>query len=162
MPNLNGSSGWSLQLVGLERGTLHGRLISASGSVEAPEIEVCVDGTAVGHADVATDGEDFVVSASLPAEALREGMTSVVLRMRSDQTVLGSYPMRAGRALDGDIVADLATLKAELQALKDAFLMDAHIPKLRAVERDLIIAEAVDASLAARAVDHSKDRQGDA
>lgn len=162
MPKLNGSSNWSLHLSGLERGTIRGWLVSGAGTVEAPEIEICVDGDVVGRADVQADADGFAVAAALPAEAQRDGMSSVVFRSASDQAILATYPLRAGRALEGDIAADLATLKAELQALKAAFLAEAHTPKLRAVERDLIIAEAVDAALSAGAGDAATDPEGDA
>ncbi len=161
MPNSNGSSEWSLHLDGLERGTILGRLVSAAGATDVPEIEVCVDGEAVGRADVQAESDGFSVSAPLPTVALRDGLTAVVFRTVSDRAVLGTYPLRAGQALDGDIAADLAMLKDELQALKSAFLADAHVPKLRAVERDLIIAEAVDAALVAGAGHEPTDRQSD-
>ncbi|MEM7056674.1 MAG: hypothetical protein AAF557_03735 [Pseudomonadota bacterium] len=147
----NGLSGWSLRLDGLHRGTIRGTLTSASGASEPPEVEICVNGEVVGRADIQTGPSGFKVSAPLPAEALGDGVTTVVFRLVNDKSVLGRYPVLAGSALDGDIVADVARLKAEVEALKAAFLAEAHTPKLRAVERDLIVAEAVESALAAGA-----------
>jgi hypothetical protein len=54
--------------------------------------------------------------------------------------------MSADRA-DQDLVVEVQALRAELDALKRAFMTEALDQKLSAAERPLIIAEAVEATL---------------
>ena len=135
----------------MQKGTIRGQLRNADGLTEPPSINICVGGEVIGNAETTQNDDGFAVTAPIPAEALADGVTTIVFRLSTDQSVLGSYPIRAGSALDGDVVTDIAVLKTEVDALKAAFLAEAHSPKLRAVERDLIIAEAVEAALAAGA-----------
>ena len=143
------SSGWTLRFEALNRGVLRGTLSTSEEDPNPPEIEFCVDGDVIGKAEVSAKGEGFEISAKLPAEVLSDGVTTVVFRRCSDHSVLGAYPIRAGESLNADVVTDLAVLRAEFDALKAAFLADAHDPKLRAVERDIIVAEAIEAAASA-------------
>ena len=139
--------GWRLSLEGLQRGTIRGTLRHDDATAAPPEIDVCVDGVVIGAADLSHDGEGFLLTATLTPDAISDGVTTILFRVRGKQAILGTYPIRAGAALDADVVTDVATLRAELDALKAAFMEDAHDTKLRAVERDLIIAEAVEAAM---------------
>ena len=56
--------------------------------------------------------------------------------------------MLAGAAVPEDVLTELALLRAELEALKCAFLREGADPKLRAADRGLIVAEAVETTLA--------------
>lgn len=144
----NGSAGWDLKIEGLERGTILGTLSNTDHAALPPRVQIYIDGDVVGQADVTPQADGFLMSAQLPPEAINEGTTTVVFR--SGVSILGAYPIRAGVALEADVVGDLALLRAEFEALKAAFMADAHDPKLRAVERDLIIAEAVEAVASGR------------
>ena len=52
-------------------------------------------------------------------------------------------------AKNRDVLAELDALKAEFEALKRAFLTDASEQKLRASDRGLVVAEAVEAAIEA-------------
>lgn len=141
---MDASSVWYLKIEGLQGGMILGALHCGNGQPAPPSIELCVDGDVIGEAEVTPQTIGYVVTAKLPSSVLNEGVTTIVFRMASNGAVLASYRMRAGAALDVDVVAELAALRAELDALKAAFLSESHDVKLRAVERDLIVAEAVE------------------
>lgn len=143
------SAGWVLKIDGLQRGTLLCTLSNDDRDAIPPPVQLCIDGETISEAEVTPHSDKFTLSAELPAAAINEGVTTVVFR--AGTTILGAYPIKAGAALDADVVGDLAMLRAEFEALKAAFMADVHDPKLRVVERDVIIAEAVEAIVSAQA-----------
>jgi len=148
---MSGADGWTVTITGLSEGRLHAVMDRTDGASDAaPALVLAVDGRPMADAvpEQAGAGE-IAVSAALPAQALGDGVTVLVLQDRATGAPLASYPVRAGGSVYVDLAAELALLRAEVAALKRAFMMDASTPKLRAVERALIVEEAAERALAA-------------
>lgn len=127
------------------------RIRLLSGQLEATlprdlvgaQVELRVGGRAFGTGAVSEYEEGARVRFPLPSSALNDGVSLVDLFRIPEGTHLGRYTLYGGDAMPDDIVAEVAMLWAELQALKKAFLTDAADPKLRAADRGLLVAEAV-------------------
>lgn len=63
---------------------------------------------------------EWQVRATLPATALSDGAHSLML-MADGGGVLARLPIIAGTALDGDMIAEIALLRDELEMLKREF-----------------------------------------
>ncbi|MEM7744515.1 MAG: hypothetical protein AAF409_12475 [Pseudomonadota bacterium] len=127
----------------LTHGMLEGQLTVAEGA-PTPMVDLTVDGTTVSQADVQpTAPGAFLMRAPVPEAALDEGVSTVVFQDRATRVVLGRYVFRSGGPVDGDVVAELDALAAEVAALKRAFMSDAADRKLRAADKPLIIEEVV-------------------
>jgi hypothetical protein len=64
--------------------------------------------------------QDWQVKAPLPAALLSDGVHTLHLTMTDGMEVLHGTAIAAGAALDGDLLADLSLLRAELDIVKAA------------------------------------------
>ncbi|MEM1161695.1 MAG: hypothetical protein AAGJ28_12230 [Pseudomonadota bacterium] len=113
-------------------------------------IDLMVGGAVAGRAELTPDPDApgtgrHELAAAVPTSCLSDGISTVVFHLQPDKVVLASYPIRSGDQLAGDLAADLAVLRGEVAALKQAFMAEALFDKIPAIERPLIVAEAVDA-----------------
>lgn len=106
----------------LEPGRIAGGVWEAalSGAAEAVPVEVLTGGRAVEGVEVRPlpDGR-LALRVPIPAWALNEGVQ--VFLVQAGGAVLGQFTLIAGEAAAGDIRAELALLRAELDLLKRAF-----------------------------------------
>ena len=137
-----------------DRGPVLSGLTLADGVVDAhladagpdPAVDLVVDGRAVAAARLTPDpAGGWRVAARLPRDCVREGTVAVVFADRATGAQLGVYVLRAGAGVEGDLAAEVAMLRAELDALKRAFLAEAWQEKLRSTERPVIVAEVLEA-----------------
>lgn len=63
----------------------------------------------------------FLVSVPIPAELLSDGVQTFVICAAETGETLDSFTIIAGEALDDDIRAEIALLRAELDMMKKAF-----------------------------------------
>ncbi|MFN3294622.1 MAG: hypothetical protein ACK414_14420 [Gemmobacter sp.] len=91
-----------------------------TGAAEAVPVEVLAGGRAVDGVEVRPlpDGR-HALCVPIPAWALNEGVQ--VFLVQAGGAVLGRFTLIAGEAAEGDIRAELALLRAELDLLKRAF-----------------------------------------
>ena len=106
----------------LEPGRIAGGVWEAvlTGAAAAPAVEVLTGGRAVEGVEVRPlpDGR-LALRVPSPGWALNEGVQ--VFLVQAGGTVLGRFTLIAGEAAEGDIRAELALLRAELDLLKRAF-----------------------------------------
>lgn len=100
----------------IRAGVWHG-LVRADA---APQVEVLHQGGALAGVQVTAAGRDWAVTVPIPPAALNEGVQAFLVR-GTDGEAIGSFAISAGAALDGDPVAEIALLRAELDLLKAAF-----------------------------------------
>lgn len=144
---------WTLKLDGLSGGTIRG-LLTADGQTDAPVLEMVADGQGAGTVRLTRVNGGWTVEASLAPEVLSDGIVVVVFRLQGSEAPLAVYPIQSGPARPNtDTAQELALLRAEFEALKRAFLKDASVPKLRAAERSLIVAEAAEEARTGRGSD---------
>jgi len=93
-----------------------------------PDLSVSLGGHPLGPAEVAAlDGRPgcFAVRAAIPPAALGEGVHTFTISTAgggdAGGTVLAHFTVMTGDALDADLRAELALLRAELDLLKRAF-----------------------------------------
>ena len=90
----------------------------------APDIAVSFEDAPVEGVELSpTDGAqgDWTLRFPIPAEAMSDGVQTVLITDTASGQRLGSYTIVAGRALDDDFRAELDLLRAELDMLKRAF-----------------------------------------
>lgn len=139
-----------LEDLSLDQGRFSGSLVLNARAEDLPALELLVDGVRAGEAMVVRSGETtFAVSADLPVEVLADGISTVHFRIMGQPHPLARYVLRAGAAIDGDVLAELSDIRAEVDALKHAFMLDARDEKIRKVDRHMLVAEVAERVLAA-------------
>lgn len=116
-------SGFTLTKTRFRDGVWEGLLTAEPGNDRPPEVMASFEERPV-HGIVVADTAElgrWVVEVPIPVEALGDGVRTVLIRDACDETVLASFTMIAGEALDEDIRAEVALLRAELDLLKRAF-----------------------------------------
>lgn len=131
---------WTLTIDGMTNGVIAGTLLG-DAAASAPEIEMVVDGSPAGTIALSRHETGWGMQAHLAPEALSSGVTVIVFRLKNAHAPLAFYPILSGRTVDTDMAAEIERMRVELAALKQAFLTDASVPKLRATDRSLIVAE---------------------
>lgn len=116
-------SGFTLTRTRFSNGMWEGLLVADAGQEGLPEIAASWEGRPVPGVMVTETSEPgrWVVEVPVPVEALGDGVRTVLIRDARDDSVLQSFAMIAGEALDEDIRAEVALLRAELDLLKQAF-----------------------------------------
>ncbi|MFQ6553634.1 hypothetical protein AAD018_014950 [Aestuariibius insulae] len=103
--------------VGLTAGIWEARLMAS----KAPEVTVTCRGDAIEAVDVTEEGKGiWRLRVPVPPESLSDGVQSYVVSNGSGET-LGHFEILAGAELNGDLRAEIALLRAELDLLKGAF-----------------------------------------
>ena len=92
----------------------------AAGSPEAPELTARHRDRSLGEPEVRAEGAgQWALKLPLPAEVMSEGV-EVVSILDGEGRVLETITILAGRALEGDLRAEVAALRAELDLVKRA------------------------------------------
>lgn len=132
----------TLEISRLRAGEFTGRLhVHHDGA--APDIRLCIRGRDIGGATLtATGAGRYDVTAMLPSAALDDGVSMVEFALPNGE-VLTRYPLSAGAALAGDLAAEVASLRAEMDQLKSAFRGAMAGGVITRDERPMIIAEAL-------------------
>lgn len=105
----------------LTRGTYEGLL---SGAAAAPALEARLGGRVLAAARLEPHAErsgEFLVRVDLPAEVLDDGAAVVEVADPQTGDVLDRIGVLTGDALNEDLRAEVAMLRAELDLLKRAF-----------------------------------------
>ena len=104
-------------------GIWEGLLVAPSGHESSPEIVASFEGRPVPGITLSPTSESgrWVVEVPVPAEALGDGVQTIVIRDAGTDDVLNSFALIAGEALAEDIRAEVTLLRAELDLLKRAF-----------------------------------------
>ena len=96
--------------------------IDGTALSEAPRIAVTFDGKQVLGVTLAQgDGGSWELSVPVPAEAITDGLRTILIQDSQDGTALASIALLSGEALDEDIRAEVELLRQELDMLKRAF-----------------------------------------
>ena len=105
-------------------GQYHGILRSRGKGQATPAIEMLHLGNVVGTVTlepVGTDGDNWAVSADIPAEFLTDGVQTFAMVFEGQNEVLDSFSIVTGEPLEEDLRAEIELLRAELDMLKRAF-----------------------------------------
>lgn len=87
-----------------------------------PGIEVLHDGRPVPDVHLAADAAGcWHLRVPVPPAAVGDGMHTLLIRSTLTGATLGTVTLAAGEALDDDVRAEVAHLRAELDLLKRAF-----------------------------------------
>lgn len=117
-------------------------LVTVKGGGE-PKIDLTVRGEAVAEARLDAGGDGaFRMTATVPARIFGDGVATVSFTL-ADGAVIARYPVAAGSALLGDLAADVASLRVEVDQLKSALREALGGGVLRRDERSMIVAEAL-------------------
>lgn len=116
-------SGFTLTKTRFRDGVWEGLLIAGPGNDRPPEVVASLEERPVHGVIVADTAEQgrWVVEVPVPVEALGDGVRTVLIRDSRDDELLDSFTVIAGEALDEDIRAEVALLRAELDLLKRSF-----------------------------------------
>ena len=101
-----------------------GRYEAIYASPDVPPIELVLNERVLGVADCAPHPDNpqvTRVALDLPAEALSDGVQTLILRSGTTGAVLDRIAIAAGAALDEDLRAEIVLLRDELEMLKRAF-----------------------------------------
>lgn len=110
-----------LTKTGMRQGIWKG-VITGAGD-EVPKIEVIHEKTPVETVELAQNEQagGWVLQIPIPAEAIADGVQTVVIRDAAAQIEIGHITLMSGEVLGDDIRAELDLLRAELDMLKRAF-----------------------------------------
>lgn len=112
-----------------------------------PKITLRLRGEDIAAATLTPKGEGrWALTGALPASAYSDGVVViefVAVADGRDGATLAAYPLAAGAALAGDLVAEVASLRAELDHLKRAFRAAMAGGVVARDERPMIVAEAL-------------------
>jgi hypothetical protein len=130
----------TLEITRLRGGVFAGSLY-VHHDAAAPVIMLSVRGQEIGEATLRPNGaRRYELTAMLPHDALDDGVSMVAFTLPNGD-VLARYPVSAGVALAGDLAAEVASLRAELDQLKTAFRGAMAGGVMTRDERPMIIAE---------------------
>ena len=130
----------TLTISRLRAGVFSGRLEDPAAG-PAPIVELRIRGEIVGPSTLTSvENGAYDFSANLPEAAIGDGVSTVEFVTQSG-AVLASYPFCAGEPLAGDLAAEVASLRAELDQLKAAFRETLAGGVVSKDERPMMIAE---------------------
>lgn len=87
-----------------------------------PDILATLDEKPVPGVEVIPDQKGgWLLRVPVPAEAIADGVQTVLIRDAAADEKLGAFTLIAGEALEDDIRAEIELLRAELDMLKRAF-----------------------------------------
>ncbi|MEL6582622.1 MAG: hypothetical protein AAFQ36_02215 [Pseudomonadota bacterium] len=110
--------------ISLVDGVLSGTLKRRAANASAPLLELLARGEVVAVADpqpIESETDHFSFRFEVPGKVLTDGVLTLIVRAEGASEGLASVPVAVGEALDGDILAELDLLRAELDMLKKAF-----------------------------------------
>ncbi|WP_353473359.1 hypothetical protein PVT71_04770 [Salipiger sp. H15] len=114
-------SEYSLTKTRFREGVWHGMLTGPEGS--QPEIAVTLEDAPVRGVSLVGMGSpgQWALEVPVPAEAIGDGVRTILIREAASGDLLESFTLVAGEALGDDIRAEMSLLRAELDMLKRAF-----------------------------------------
>lgn len=106
----------------MRQGVWEGILTGADAG-ETPKLDVRHAGIQVTDVTVSAleDGKGHAVNIPIPAEAISDGMQTVLISDADSDVKLGAITLMAGEALGDDMRVEVDLLRAELDMLKRAF-----------------------------------------
>ncbi|WP_372886232.1 hypothetical protein [Shimia sp.] len=112
---------WTLTKTRLLAGIWEGALTGPAGAV--PEIVVSHLSSPIEGVEVTEDAAQkrWVVRIPIPAEAISDGVQTLVITEQSSGAFLDRITIIAGDVLADDLLAEIDLLRAELDLLKGAF-----------------------------------------
>ena len=111
----------NLTETGLRGGVWQGVLTGAPNSGEAPDIVATHLDRPIDGVEVVRQDGDWLVRVPVPAEAVSDGVQTIVIADRASETKLAHFTLIAGSPAADDIRSEIALLRAELDMLKRAF-----------------------------------------
>ena len=116
-------SDWTLTKTRLFQGVWEGVLTRTAKDAPAPAIRVTHLDAPVNGVDIKEDAQagHWVLRLPIPAEAIADGVQTLLIIDESSDTLLEKITLIAGEALADDIRAEMDLLRAELDMLKRAF-----------------------------------------
>ena len=107
----------------LSEGVWTGVLTGFDAGGETPSLRVVHENKTVEGVRVSqdSDGNGWNVSVPVPAEAIADGVQTVLIVNAMTDEVLGNFVLLAGESFDEDLRAEVGLLRAELDLLKRAF-----------------------------------------
>ena len=106
----------SLAKTRFRAGVWEGRLTGAGRGEGAPEVTARVQDRPLPVTLTPAEEGDWSLALPLPGEVLGDGLVTVVIE--TPEGILAQIPILAGEALAGDLAAEVARLRAELDVLK--------------------------------------------
>lgn len=105
----------------LRHGVWYG-VVTGSGDT-APALRVTCQGTPLSDVSISRgpEGQNWSVRIPIPAEAIADGVQTILIADANNGAVLGHISLIAGEALGDDLRAEVGLLRAELDMLKKAF-----------------------------------------
>ena len=89
---------------------------------QEPAIVVRQDGIVIRSVSMTPDGPDrWALRISIPPDLLSDGVQVFTISDAQDDAVLGNFAIVTGEALEDELQAEVALLRAELDMLKAAF-----------------------------------------
>lgn len=132
----------------LDQGTLVCIFARPTEADELPKTELRLGGELVATRWAETDPSgELVVRFPLPMAAQRDGAMVLDISISDAGPHLARYTIFNGAPPAEDLATTVELLRADLQALKRAFMEEAQVAKLNSTERPLLIAEAVEQTL---------------
>ena len=106
----------------LRQGVWQGVLTVKEGA-DTPQISVTHEGKEVTDITLEAEGSEgrWYLSFPVPAEAIADGVQTLVITEKASGALLGHVTLIADEALGDDIRAEMDLLRAELDMLKRAF-----------------------------------------
>ena len=106
----------------LRQGVWQG-VLTATGGADTPQISVTHEGKEVADVTLEAEGSEgrWLLSFPVPAEAIADGVQTLVITEKNSEALLGHVTLIADEALGDDIRAEMNLLRAELDMLKRAF-----------------------------------------
>lgn len=113
----------SLTKLRFQNGLWEGVLRAGDSTASRPEIAVSLDGVPVSGVVLADTSEAgrWVLEVPVPRDAVGDCVQVFLIQEARDTRVLASFAVMGGEALDEDLRAEVALLRAELDMLKRAF-----------------------------------------
>ena len=103
-------------------GRWKGLVQMSKGAAGTPEFEVICNGaTLPGLSATPVDAGAIRLDLPLPSDVVNDGLQVFLVGFQGDGGALGRFVLFAGQPVDGDSVAEIALLRAELELLKAAF-----------------------------------------
>jgi len=98
-------------------------VLSGATAATAPTLSVTHQGVPVQDVSVTKigDTDTYAIAIPIPAEAIADGMQTLLVQDASNDAKLATITLMAGEALGDDLRVEVDLLRAELDMLKRAF-----------------------------------------
>lgn len=130
-----GLDGLQFRDEGVEGGVWHGWLSGTALPALPARLALVLRGAVVGLADAEAAPDGWMIRATLPGSVIASGAQTLLLLADEGEgdappqpgaVQLGALSLLAGRLMDGEVLAEIARLRAEMEVLKQAMRNLAH------------------------------------